>query len=182
MQLRELSEGDCDQEGATCPPKNTQPGRMLSSLNRRARRFRAPNPVETEFMFLLPSLDVATLLIETYFERIHWFTLVFPQTKFRRDFRAFYHAPGGPKTGNNSQLGFLSVLLAVFALSLEYAGAHQEPRLSDYNVDRQALRDKILTTLRAGLLDVASLASIEAVQTCILLGSYYLYHGEPELA
>jgi hypothetical protein len=80
MQLTEPSEGDCDQEGATCPPKNTQPGRMPSSLNRRARRFKAPNLVETEFMSLLPSLEVATLLVETYFERVHWFTLVFHQT------------------------------------------------------------------------------------------------------
>ncbi|KAI7775504.1 hypothetical protein LA080_006747 [Diaporthe eres] len=32
------------------------------------------------------------------------------------------------------------------------------------------------------LLEVVAQGSIEAVQACVLLGSFYLYHGEPELA
>lgn len=44
------------------------------------------------------------------------------------------------------------------------------------------LQQNLLTILRLRILDIVSLGSIEAVQTCVLLGSFYLYHGDPQLA
>lgn len=54
--------------------------------------------------------------------------------------------------------------------------------LNAYGVDPCLLRDNILNTIRTKLLDIVSLGSLEAAQTCVLLGTYYLYHGNPGLA
>lgn len=152
------------------------------NLNRRSNHFKLSTPVETEFLSLLPSAEVAAILIDIFFDRIHWFTLVFHQTDFRRSFRDIYDCSVGSNHGNSNRIGFLSGLLAAFALSLQYAGSDQERPLGDLGVDKETLLDRILTVLRAHFLDVISLGSIEVVQTCVLLGSYYLYNGEPELA
>jgi Fungal specific transcription factor domain len=49
-------------------------------------------------------------------------------------------------------------------------------------VDPAALQKEILAVLGQRLLEILALGSLETVQTCVLLGTYYLYHGEPDLA
>lgn len=44
------------------------------------------------------------------------------------------------------------------------------------------LKDRIFSTIRSRLLDIVATGSLEAVQTCVLLGTYYLFHGSPNLA
>ncbi|KAF5633831.1 transcriptional regulatory [Fusarium tjaetaba] len=143
----------------------------------------APSTAEKELMSLLPELEPATLLIDNYFDRIHWFILVFHQDDFRRKFQDLYNnstvssGPNAPSTGK----GFLAVLLAVFVTSLHHIGT-QESKLKSYNVDPRELEEMILASLKSRFLDVISKGSLEAVQFCVLLASYYLYHGEPGLA
>lgn len=135
---------------------------------------------EKELMSLLPDLGPATLLVDNYFDRIHWFILVFHQDDFRRKFQDLYKyeiSLSGPSRG----IGFVAVLLAVFATSLHHIGA-QERKLKSHNIDPKELKDRILDTLKLRFLDVVSRGSLEAVQFCVLLASYYLYHGEPGMA
>ncbi|KAG4264837.1 tall aerial hyphae-4 [Fusarium proliferatum] len=135
---------------------------------------------EKELMSLLPDLGPATLLVDNYFDRIHWFILVFHQDDFRRKFQDLYKyeiSLSGPSKG----IGFVAVLLAVFATSLHHIGA-QERKLKSHNIDPKELKDRILDTLKLRFLDVVSRGSLEAVQFCVLLASYYLYHGEPGMA
>ncbi|SCN71477.1 uncharacterized protein FFMR_02034 [Fusarium fujikuroi] len=134
---------------------------------------------EKELMSLLPDLGPATLLVDNYFDRIHWFILVFHHD-FRRKFQDLYKyevSLSGPSKG----IGFVAVLLAVFATSLHHIGA-QEGKLKSHNIDPKELKDRILDTLKLRFLDVVSRGSLEAVQFCVLLASYYLYHGEPGMA
>ncbi|KAK8076140.1 hypothetical protein PG994_003412 [Apiospora phragmitis] len=79
-------------------------------------------------------------------------------------------------------LGYVAVLLAVCAISLEYITAPQIAALVAYEVEPEAYKLHILTTLKLRTMDVVSLGTLEAVQMCVVLGSYYLYHGLPELA
>ncbi|EYE94799.1 transcription factor domain-containing protein [Aspergillus ruber CBS 135680] len=60
-------------------------------------------------------------------------------------------------------LGFISTFPIVIAIGLQYAGAH-------------------LAAIRERLLDIMALGTLEAAQTCVLLGTYYLFHGDPGLA
>lgn len=133
---------------------------------------------------MLPPVEVAALLVDNYFDRVHWFMLVFHQSDFKGLFRQLYTDLEGkhPKRPTNVGLGFLSVFAAVCIVSLRYIDAGQNGILSEYAVRPEDLQQQLLTTLRLRLLDVVSQGSIEAVQVCVLLGSFYLYHGEPELA
>ncbi|KAM5379001.1 hypothetical protein ACJA88_005561 [Fusarium oxysporum] len=142
-----------------------------------------PSAAETELISLLPELGPATLLVDNYFDRIHWFILVFHQDDFRKKFQDLYHyihsssGPNAPSRG----IGFIAVLLAVFATSLHHIGA-KESKLKSHNIDPQELKDRILAVLKLRFLDIVSRGSLEAVQFCVLLASYYLYHGEPGMA
>ena len=132
----------------------------------------------SDIMQLLPTIDVIQLLVNNYFDKIHWFILVFHQREFRESLVSF--GPEPPTT--SGKVGYVSVLLAVCAISLRYTNGTQQQELEKHDVDVNALRERILTTLRLRVLDILTLGSLEAVQLCVLLGSYYLYHGEPELA
>lgn len=133
---------------------------------------------------MLPPVEVATLLVDNYFDRVHWFMLVFHQSDFKGLFRQLYTdlEEKHPRRPTSVGLGFLSVFAAVCIVSLRYIDAGQNGILSEYAVRPEDLQQQLLTTLRLRLLDVVSQGSIEAVQVCVLLGSFYLYHGEPELA
>ncbi|KAK2684026.1 hypothetical protein RAB80_001972 [Fusarium oxysporum f. sp. vasinfectum] len=142
-----------------------------------------PSAAETELISLLPELGPATLLVDNYFDRIHWFILVFHQDDFRKKFQNLYdyiHFSSGPNAPSRG-IGFIAVLLAVFATSLHHIGA-QERKLKSHNIDPQELKDRILAVLKLRFLDIVSRGSLEAVQFCVLLASYYLYHGEPGMA
>ncbi|KAG7410923.1 putative transcriptional regulatory protein [Fusarium oxysporum f. sp. rapae] len=138
---------------------------------------------EKELMSLLPDIIPATLLVDNYFDRIHWFILVFHQDDFRNKFQDLYDyrtISSGPNASSRG-IGFTAVLLAVFATSLHNIGA-QESKLKSYNVDSKELKDRILEILKLRFLDIVSRGSLEAVQFCVLLASYYLYNGEPGMA
>lgn len=137
---------------------------------------------EDELLALLPTQEIASLLIETYFAKIHWFLLIFFQSDFRDRLNTLYTTQSDHNSRHNQRLGHISVVLAVCATSLQYIEPDQKSFLIENGVDPKATQNNILTVLRLRLLDVVALGNLEAVQTCVLLGSFYLYHGEPELA
>ncbi|KAH8588449.1 fungal-specific transcription factor domain-containing protein [Bisporella sp. PMI_857] len=143
-----------------------------------------PNSAESELLALLPRRESASLLVNNYFDRIHWFMLLFHQRDFRDNFDRLYSPSPqtGPPKRPSSQIGYVAVLLSVCAISLQYITPHQRETLARQGTKPEDLKDKILAALKLRLLDVLSLGSLEAVQMCVLLGSYYLYHGQPELA
>jgi hypothetical protein len=148
-------------------------------------RGRVCRTLTAEFISLLPTSDAATLLVDNYFNKIHWFMLLFHQREFRASLDELY-AANDPALQTAKQgdryVGYITVLLATCALSLRYISPDQNRRLNALGIDPRSTREKILDALRLRLLDILALGSLEAVQTCVLLGSYYLYHGEPELA
>ncbi|KAF5005029.1 hypothetical protein FDECE_8500 [Fusarium decemcellulare] len=173
------------QDGAPSPLQ-----RMLFRHRQSVQSHPAPRTsmsllVERELLSLLPDLEVAMILVENYFDRIHWFTLLFHQRDFRDKFQNLYGP--GPRPSNQlapttSRVGYVAVLLAVFATSLQYTNDQQKQLLATHGIESQSLKEKILTGLKLRFLDIISIGSLEVVQMCILLGSYYLYHGEPEMA
>jgi hypothetical protein len=145
-----------------------------------------PSEAESDLVSLLPPTEAAALLIDNYFDRIHWFMLLFHQREFRDKFCYLYAPDLGDTRRLNSRpkgrLGDIAVILAVMATSLKYTNDSQKDKLAVSGVDADLQRDKILSVLRLRLLDILSVGTIEVVQTLVLLGSYYVFHGEPELA
>lgn len=140
----------------------------------------------SDIVKLLPRQDVALLLVDNYFAKIHWFILLFHQRYFRQRMHALYATtnPSGLvyEDADGPTIGYITVLLAVFALSLRYLNPNQQRQLEAHGIMADEFREKTLTTLRLRILDILALGSLEAVQVCILLNSFYLYHGEPETA
>ncbi|KAL2831108.1 fungal-specific transcription factor domain-containing protein [Aspergillus cavernicola] len=87
-----------------------------------------------------------------------------------------------PTTPRHQNIGFIGVFLMVIAIGLQYAGPHRQSLLASHNVDADKLSERIFSAIRAKLLDILSFGSLEAVQACILLGTYYLFHGNTGLA
>lgn len=136
----------------------------------------------SELASLLPSREVATLLVDTYFDRIHWFMLIFHQDDFRQTWQQMYDLPREKLVEKFPNPEFISIFLVVIAIALQYAGSHRQNLLKVHGIYPMEFKERILSTIQAKILDIVSLGSLEAVQTCILLGTYYLYHGKPELA
>lgn len=138
--------------------------------------------VITELLSLIPSREVAALLVDTYFDRVHWFMLIFYQEDFRRKWQTLYDPSLETSLENLPNPGFISTFLLVIAIALKYTGKHRNHILETHHVNSTLLQDRIFSTIRFRLLDIVSTGSLEAVQTCVLLGTYYLYHGSPNLA
>lgn len=143
-------------------------------------RLRPVAPLTADLMFLLPGKKVAVVLVDNYFDRIHWFMLLFHQGEFRKKFARTYTEI--LTAGDGTDSGYMSVLLSAFIISLQYLSPSRRGTLLQIGVDAEALKDKIISGLRTKLLDILALNSLEAVQMCVLLGTYYLNTGEPAQA
>ncbi|OJJ30442.1 hypothetical protein ASPWEDRAFT_177097 [Aspergillus wentii DTO 134E9] len=135
-----------------------------------------------DLVSLLPHYEAAALLVDTYFDRVHWFMLIFHQDEFRRRWQKLYQISSNQLQAKLHSIGFISTFLMVIAIGLQYAGAYRQRLLASHNIDHEKLKERIFSSIRANLLDIVSLGSLEAVQTCVLLGTYYLFHGSPGLA
>ncbi|KAF4221728.1 hypothetical protein CNMCM5878_008188 [Aspergillus fumigatiaffinis] len=139
-------------------------------------------PALTELRSLLPPYKAADLLVDTYFDRAHWFMLIFQQDDFRQNWPHLYRTESDGASEITNDLGFLSTFLMVIAIGAHYAGPYRQRVLARYEVEPETLKQRILKAIKSSLLDIISVGSLEVVQTCVLLGTYYLFHGAPRLA
>lgn len=169
-------------EGVSSPLKRLLSQHLRNVYSRQATRQSGSSIAEQELLLLLPESPAATMLVNNYFDRIHWFTLLFHQRAFRQKFQGLYDSRSEHHLTSNSQLGHVAVFLAVIATSLHYTNVQQKQQLKSHGIESEPLKDKILIALKSRFLDIISVGSLEVVQMCILLGSYYIYHGQPEIA
>ncbi|KAJ5736040.1 uncharacterized protein N7483_001165 [Penicillium malachiteum] len=131
--------------------------------------------IET-FDFEFPLRPVADFLLETYLGAVHWFMMVFHEPTFRNQYESILDDHSSPKS--NSKL-----LLIILVLSL---GAHYttDDRVKAHSptFDLEKFREKSLAKVKERLWDLLDDSDVESVQVCVLLGSFYLYHGRPNLA
>jgi hypothetical protein len=111
--------------------------------------------------------------METYFSTVHWFSLVVYEPKFR----SRYNAILGSHLASRSDHGFLLLLLMVLIMGCWYTPKHKTGGLSRSDMD--ALRGRLLRVVQRDFMEVMDEDSLEFVQICALLGSFYLYHGRP---
>ncbi|KAJ5169853.1 fungal-specific transcription factor domain-containing protein [Penicillium coprophilum] len=163
------------------PGGQTNPAQSGARPSQNRHPLAAQSPL-VELISILPSFEVSSLLVDTYFDRAHWFMLIFHQDDFRKRWQQLYQNLTERSTGTNFNLDFTSTLLMAIVIGLQYVGPHRRELLAAHNVDAVTLKDSILNAVRAKMMDIISLGSLEAAQTCILLGTYYLYHGDPGLA
>jgi Fungal specific transcription factor domain len=131
-------------------------------------------PVRDIIGFDLPDAQICDVLVETYFFAVHWFSLVIYEPKFRVQYQRII------TTGyaSRSEYGFLLLLLMVLSLGCWY-GPIPGQSTSDGSAELGGMHDLFLKKVREQFMDMMDEDSLEYVQLCTLLGSFYLYHGRP---
>jgi hypothetical protein len=162
------------------PPCGT--GTRRRNLRATSSLVYSSQPVLTELIPLLPPYEAAELLVDTYFDRVHWFMLIFQQGDFRQKWPQLYEARFRGARSACKDLGFLSTFLMVIAIGAHYVGPYRQGLLARYDVEPGTFKQGVFEAIKSRLLDIISVGSLEVVQTCVLLGTYYLFHGAPRLA
>ncbi|KAF7503207.1 hypothetical protein GJ744_004210 [Endocarpon pusillum] len=131
-------------------------------------------PVRDLIGFDLPDAQICDVLVETYFFAVHWFSLVIYEPKFRAQYQRII------TTGyaSRSEYGFLLLLLMVLSLGCWY-GPMPGQNTSDGTAELGRMHEMFLKKVREQFMDIMDEDSLEYVQLCTLLGSFYLYHGRP---
>jgi hypothetical protein len=146
-------------------------GKMIATRTDRAQR----QSVSSIIGYSLPSAETMGVLLEEYFAAVHWFSLVIYEPRFRPQFESV--ADGMAYV---SQRGFLLLLSVVLGLGAWYK-SHKQKQPTDH-VDWMACATSLVNGAGSRLTELMDQASIASVQACILLGSYYVYHGKPNLS
>lgn len=134
----------------------------------------------TALLDVLPKDQQAVnLLIDTYFDRVHWFMLVFCQDTFRERFRTLISRRHDQSVNSTEDFSFACTVLTVAALGLQYTCVYRKQRLAQLNVEPNTLLLRLLSTIQTVLFDLIAIGSLESVQVCALVGSFYLFHGCP---
>ena len=122
----------------------------------------------------LPPKPACDALVDAYFFTIHWFSLVIHEPTFRKR----YQAVSASGLARATDRPFLHLVLMVLALSCQYA--HSFINAETYQgLDLTTTRTEYLKIVRQNFMDLLDEDSLEFVQICTLLGSYWLYWGKP---
>jgi hypothetical protein len=122
----------------------------------------------------LPSRETLDLILETYLEAVHWFMLLFHEQTFRQRYDSFLAHGMTCKADAN----FYKLLLVVCVLGCQYIDKHVA---LDLRFDVAGFQEKSLHYLEANLLSLCEDTDLASVQIWVLLGSFYLYTGRPNL-
>jgi hypothetical protein len=132
-------------------------------------------PVRDILGIQLPSHEVCNKLLETYFSAVHWFSLVLYEPKFRSRYETIM-ASG---LASRNDRGFLLLITIILVMACWYTPTQNASDLGLSKAELDNLSTELLSTVQRGFMDLMDEESLEFVQVCALLGSFYLYHGKP---
>ncbi|KAK5045422.1 hypothetical protein LTR84_009286 [Exophiala bonariae] len=124
----------------------------------------------------LPDRETGELLLGSYFSKVQWFMMVLHE----QTFRAHYEALISSGRAHHNQLRQVALTLLVLAMGARYT-RHAELTAAGLQVDLETLQSTFLAKVQENLFTILNEVELESVQICILLSSFYLYHGKPNL-
>ncbi|KAA8898284.1 hypothetical protein TRICI_006602 [Trichomonascus ciferrii] len=160
-------------------------------------------PTINEILIHLPPVPVAEYSLTVYFNMVHWFMTVVHEGNVMSKFREIKVAlENGNLESLDTDENFNEILLLMIMISLgvKYSYMHPARRrkllklyqdsmcLHESNLEEDVkpkvdnLMNNILLVIRANLFSSLSICTLATVQTSILVSSFYLYHGDPNLA
>ncbi|KAF2105356.1 fungal-specific transcription factor domain-containing protein [Lophiotrema nucula] len=153
------------------------PGGDLSNVQTSRHDRMQRRPIASVIGYSLPTTEVMATLIEEYFDSVHWFSLVIFEPRFRSKFESVRDGLAFP-----SQKSFLLLLSSILGMAAWYKSHKDSPDGDHSGEDLQHWASALVQGAGSQLVDLMDDSSIASVQTCILLGSYYVYHGKPNLS
>ncbi|KAE8361971.1 fungal-specific transcription factor domain-containing protein [Aspergillus caelatus] len=133
----------------------------------------SPIPWRDGIGIQLPPRQVLDELITQFFESVDWFMMVFHEGSFRQRYKSLIASVhvAGPDSN------FLWLVMLVLALGAHYSSL-REP-FDDHGQNLSVLSEKLLTQIEYRFLQIIGCPNVEAVQVCVLLGSFHLFNGRP---
>ncbi|RJE22616.1 hypothetical protein PHISCL_05039 [Aspergillus sclerotialis] len=121
----------------------------------------------------LPPREVLDSLIGQFFNSVNWFMMVFHEEHFRRRYESLIVSTQGEPANNN----FLWLVMLVLGIGAYYSSlgarsGHEESSLRQFSED-------LFVQVEHRFCRIIGSPNIEAVQICILLGSFRLFNGRP---
>ncbi|KAK2469880.1 hypothetical protein H9L39_18695 [Fusarium oxysporum f. sp. albedinis] len=133
-------------------------------------------PISTILGSRFPDQEAICSLLESFFESVHWFSLVIFEPKFRQRLQSIQDGYAYP-----AETPFLTLLSMILCMAAWYRSQTGLQKSRD-GQEWRLWSDDLLKIVEARLVQILDQQSIEAVQTCILLGSHHVYHGRPSLS
>ncbi|RDW61724.1 fungal specific transcription factor domain-containing protein [Aspergillus mulundensis] len=154
------------------------PGYQASTnvVNRRSAANGQRFPIASLLGQPLPPTETIYLLLEDYFDAVHWFSLVIFEPTFRKNLNSV--ADG---FAYSSQKPFLVLVAVVLGMGSWYRSQKEPCNLTDNN-DWRLMSNELLKLVESHLIELMDQPSVSAAQTLILFGSYCVYHGRPNLS
>lgn len=134
-------------------------------------------PTSAFLIHPFPPPEVVIDLLNEYFTSVHWFSLVIYEPKFREMFLSIQDGLAEP-----SQKAFLILLSTMLGMAAWYRSQRPESETGRSTRQWKQLSSDLFQNADNELINVMNQNSISAVQTLILLGSFYCYHGRPNLS
>ncbi|KAF7885073.1 hypothetical protein EAF00_010891 [Botryotinia globosa] len=128
--------------------------------------------------FAFPPRPVCDFLVESYRKSVHWFMLLFHEASFENEYKQVMDS----QAASPRQIGSVVLFLMVFTMGARYTTNEEALEACRTHLDLEVLQQQMLKEVQAHLFDVIDIGGIESVQLCVLLSSFYMYNGRPNLA
>lgn len=156
---------------------NAIPGADTGTHGSRLSQHIGKQPISSLLTFAFPPRDMINTLLEEYFISIHWFSLVIYEPRFRAKLALIEDdfAPINEKS-------FLVLLSTILGISAWYRSQRDDLKEDNARQFWQDWSTKLIKNAEVQMIDIMDENCISSLQTRILLGSYYVYHGRPNLS
>lgn len=130
----------------------------------------------------MPPDRLLWVAIDAYFSRVHWFTLIFHEIRFRDTAKRVLALSTWKRRDLSDVIAVLTVVAVGLKAALPDSSWAGYEILHDINLDGCQFMISLVSEIRLHLLDLIEDCRIEAVQVCLLLSSIYGYHDSPSFA
>ncbi|KAJ5836746.1 hypothetical protein N7447_002772 [Penicillium robsamsonii] len=136
-------------------------------------------PLTSHFNGLvLPSRQICDFLLQSYWKSVHWFMMIFHRSSLEKQYEDII----GKQIVTPRQNGVAVLLLMVLALGARYTSEEQGSQIGLTEQERSLLQSNMMTQVRAHFFEIMDAGGLEFVQCCILLSTFDLYNGNPNMA
>ncbi|KAJ6028889.1 uncharacterized protein N7446_011773 [Penicillium canescens] len=136
-------------------------------------------PLTSHFNGLvIPSRQICDFFLQSYWKSVHWFMMIFHRSSLEKQYEDII----GKQEVTPQQNGMAVLLLMVLALGARYTSEEQGSQIGLTEQERFLLQNNMMTQVRAHFFEILDAGGLECVQCCILLSTFDLYNGKPNLA
>ena len=123
----------------------------------------------------LPPRAVCEQILDSYFDNVHWFSLIIYEPRFRERFSQLLDV----RRVRTSENSFLLLALTVLAMGSWYDEKGRDADPSQAQAGKKVAK-VYLRTVRGHLMDIMGEESLDFIRICTLVGSHDVYHGRPK--